>query len=106
MFSFREFSSRLDLASVLRCLSYALACGGIFQVSTLQAQINDLNDLRQLLGQNGGVTAKATPQAPPVSTNPNVFYTNPGAWGKLRCAYIYLEAPKSLVDSFPLPNTR
>lgn len=106
MFLFREFSSRLDLASVLRCLSYTLACGGIFQVSTLQAQINDLNDLRQLLGQNGGVTAKATPQASPTSTNPNVFYTNPGPWGKLRCAYIYLEAPKSLVDSFPLPNTR
>lgn len=39
------------------------------------------------------------------SVNPNVFYLNPGPWGRLRCAYIYLEAPKSLMENFPLPSS-
>lgn len=68
-----------------------------------QAQINDLNDLRQLLSQSRANTALAG-QSP--TANPKVFYAEPGPWGKLRCSYIYLEAPKTLVDNFPLPNTR
>jgi len=37
---------------------------------------------------------------------PSVFYSNPGPWGKLRSFYIYLEAPKALVDDYPLPNPK
>lgn len=37
---------------------------------------------------------------------PSVFYANPGPWGKLRCFYIYLEAPNSIVEDFPLPGPR
>ncbi|WP_133793028.1 hypothetical protein [Prosthecobacter fusiformis] len=72
----------------------------------VHGQINDLNDLRQLLSQNERTTTSTGVATPAVVQNPNTFYTSPGPWGKLRCSYIYLEAPKSLVDSFPLPNTR
>ncbi|MCX6853924.1 MAG: hypothetical protein NTV80_03355, partial [Verrucomicrobia bacterium] len=40
------------------------------------------------------------------ASNPNVFYLNPGPWGKLRCSFIYIEAAKSLVEFFPLPSTQ
>ncbi|MCW0219706.1 MAG: hypothetical protein OJI67_15385 [Prosthecobacter sp.] len=79
-----------------------------FQSSILLGQINDLNDLRQLLSQNGSVVVKSGQAAASesVSNKANLFYATPGPWGKLRCSYIYLEAPKALVNSFPLPNTR
>lgn len=73
-------------------------------------QINDISDLRQLLTQGGSTAVKSgagnQPGTAPAGTNPNIFYATPGPWGKLRCAYIYLEAPKTLVDNFPLPHTR
>jgi len=67
------------------------------------AQITNIDNLKLLLQKSpdpGGVVSSVAP------SSPNVFYANPGSWGKLRCAYIYLEAPNSLVDGFPLPNTR
>ncbi|MEQ1749563.1 MAG: hypothetical protein ABL974_09090, partial [Prosthecobacter sp.] len=39
-------------------------------------------------------------------SSPNVFYSRPGPWGQLRCAFIYLEAPKNLLENFPLPSTK
>lgn len=75
----------------------------IAATAPLKAQISDLSDLRAILAQKDS-SGRPTPSA--VEGNPNVFYTNPGPWGKLRCAYIYLEAPQTLVDNFPLPNTR
>ncbi|MEN3940557.1 hypothetical protein WJU23_04625 [Prosthecobacter sp. SYSU 5D2] len=87
-----------------RLLLFPLVLGS---ASALKAQINDLNDLRQLLSQNGSNTAStsASTSATP-APGPNTFYAAPGPWGKLRCSYIYLEAPTALVDSFPLPNSR
>lgn len=76
------------------------------QGAELTAQINDLNDLRELLTQNNNSTVKTTTQPTAIAPNANTFYAAPGPWGKLRCSYIYLEAPKTLVDSFPLPNSR
>lgn len=72
------------------------------------AQISDLNDLRQILTQNQSAKAGSVGEgrASLIENNPNVFYTNPGPWGKLRCAYVYLEAPDNLISNFPLPNTR
>lgn len=77
-------------------------------------QITDINDLRQLLTQNTASTPASGGQTPEVlqgiaskvETNPNVFYASPGSWGRLRCAYVYLEAPESLISNFPLPSTR
>lgn len=78
------------------------ACAGC-----LSAQISSVENLQLLLSQTSTPTAvDPQVQKPRVSANPNVFYSAPGPWGNLRCAYIYLEAPKTLVDSFPLPNTQ
>lgn len=83
-------------AALLLCLS-----------TQLSAQISSIEDLQQfLVTQNAAPQAPTTVAAPKESSNPNVFYANPGPWGNLRCTYIYLEAPKGLIDSFPLPNTQ
>lgn len=89
----------------MRLKFWRIAIGLILCASSgnLSAQINDLNDLRELLSQSKANAALGTPAPTP---NPKTFYAAPGPWGKLRCSYIYLEAPKTLVDNFPLPNTR
>jgi hypothetical protein len=33
-------------------------------------------------------------------------YLNPGPWGKLRYTYLYLEPPKDMVETLPLPHTK
>lgn len=38
--------------------------------------------------------------------SPSVFYANPGPWGKLKCFYIFLEAPMEMVETFPLPSSK
>jgi len=74
--------------------------------SPLHAQITSLEDLqRHLTAQNTALPAASATAAVREISNPNVFYASPGPWGRLRCAYIYLEAPKNLIDNFPLPNT-
>jgi hypothetical protein len=70
----------------------------------MHAQITSLEDLRQKLATQSHLDTVAS-ENPKSISNPNVFYANPGPWGKLRCAYIYLEAPKNLIENFPLPNT-
>ncbi len=47
-------------------------------------------------------TAQSTPA--PAASSPSVFDAAPGPWGKLKCAYVYLEAPASLIEEFPLPS--
>jgi hypothetical protein len=87
-----------------RLLALPLFLGSITGVT---AQINDVRDLRQFLTQNtGSAMVNSSPQAPSPTPRANTFYASPGPWGKLRCSYIYLEAPNSLVQNFPLPNTR
>ena len=39
------------------------------------------------------------------TNNPSVFDAQPGPWGRMKCAYVYLEAPASLIEEFPLPST-
>lgn len=76
-----------------------------------EAQITSLDNLRLLLTQSQTTdplrtaTSNANPEVKKTS-NPNVFYANPGPWGVLRCAYIYIEAANSLLENFPLPATR
>ena len=59
------------------------------------------------LGQTPRIPV-ADPEDPQPGRNqrPSVFYSNPGPWGRLRCFYIYLEAPQSLVNEMPMPNTK
>ncbi len=88
-------------------LSAVVAAFGL-SAGAASGQISDLNDLRQILSQNqttksGGAGDE---RASLIQNNPNVFYAQAGPWGKLRCAYVYLEAPDNLILNFPLPNTR
>lgn len=64
------------------------------------AQITSAENLGLILGNS----PKITEAVPATSPSPNVFEANPGPWGKLLCAYVYLEAPQSLIEGFPLPS--
>lgn len=101
----------------LRRRILTIVCATAFSMPAL-AQISDINGLRQILTQNNSSAGASSPgtatvgiltpqeKAAQIESNPNVFYANSGAWGKLRCAYVYLEAPESLIVNFPLPSTR
>ena len=41
-----------------------------------------------------------------LGTRQSVFYANPGPWGRLKCFYIYIEAPMAMVDDYPLPFSK
>jgi hypothetical protein len=64
-----------------------------------RSQIGDIPELRPFM------TTPAASPAPPASKT-SVFYANPGPWGKLKCFYIYIEAPQAMVDKYPLPFTK
>lgn len=64
-----------------------------------EAQITRAENLSVILSGTG----LNQPQAAPIP-DPSVFNTASGAWGQLQCAYIYLEAPASLIEEFPLPS--
>ncbi|MFC5455608.1 hypothetical protein [Prosthecobacter fluviatilis] len=64
----------------------------------------------QMPGQNNNLsvilsgTGLGTPQPVAPTQDPAVFDANPGPWGQMKCAYVYLEAPASLIEEFPLPS--
>lgn len=62
-----------------------------------KGQITSVENLGIMLGNS-------QKQPDPPATSPSVFEANPGPWGKLLCAYVYLEAPQSLIEGFPLPS--
>lgn len=68
-------------------------------VSILTGRVN-----RALLAASGEVAPAPEPPVP--AKRPAFFYANPGPWGKLRCFYIYIEAPQEMVDKFPLPHSK
>jgi hypothetical protein len=69
-----------------------------------EGQITSAENLGIILGG----TKTSTPTSPTSPTGDtsqkSVFEANPGPWGRLQCAYVYLEAPKSLIEGFPLPS--
>lgn len=57
----------------------------------------------------GGKTDETpVPAAAPVmaGTQPNIFYANPGPWGKLKCVQVFIEAPTAMVATFPIPDRK
>jgi hypothetical protein len=62
-----------------------------------KGQITSIENLGIMLGNS-------QKQPAPAATSPSVFEANPGPWGKLLCAYVYLEAPQTLIEGFPLPS--
>ncbi|HEY1050131.1 MAG TPA: hypothetical protein VGE39_10265 [Prosthecobacter sp.] len=70
------------------------------------AQITSAEDLGVILGQGAGLTPPQAASTPPgTSDTITSFDANPGPWGSLHCFYVYLEAPKSLVEGFALPSS-
>lgn len=80
------FSSHLCSLLLTLCLVSGNANG----------QIGDIPELRPFMSTPAATSEKKT----------SVFYANPGPWGKLKCFYIYIEAPQGMVDKFPLPFTK
>jgi hypothetical protein len=102
-----SFTSPPPRFSRLLGLAYAL----LLTLPLLQAEVlTDLNRIIQLQASRPGAEAagpdisKMREQA--IANNPQIFYANPGPWGKLRCTFIYLEAPQAMVDAFPIPNSK
>lgn len=84
---------RLSLFALLACvLSTSLSWG----------QITRAEDLGTILG--GGSTSGTHTPASAAPATVHSFRTKPGPWGDLLCVYVYLEAPQSLIDEFPLPS--
>ena len=85
------------------------------------AQLGDIPELQRFLNEQGTAQAAAagvlgagvptpiaTPDAAPAydGKRPTFFYANPGPWGKLKCFYIYIEAPRAMVEDYPLPSSK
>ncbi len=77
---------------------------GMLALSIAQGQITSAENLGLNIGGNSTILGQAP--AAETSTPPaiSVFDANPGPWGKLQCAYVFLEAPKSLIEGFSLPS--
>jgi hypothetical protein len=80
-------------------------------VTCAPAQITKPEDLGLLMGRANGVGLLIQPSAPSVVATDSMkvtsgFHANLGPWGELHGDYIFLEAPKSLLENFPLPSTQ
>ena len=100
-----EASSRTPF--LLRTAQLTLLGVSLALTTQSQAQITSLENLQLRLAKSEAAVVTATGnQNLQQLSNPNVFYANPGPWGTLRCAFIYLEASKTLLESFPLPSSK
>ena len=85
------------------------------------AQLGDIAELQRFLNEQGtaqpaAASALGAGVPKPVATidavpalegkRPTFFYANPGPWGKLKCFYIYIEAPREMVENYPLPSPK
>jgi hypothetical protein len=103
----RSIESSYSTAFLFKSAQLIVLGVSLVLTSPLQSQITSLENLQLLLAKSETDKATATSNEKlKTLNNPNVFYANPGPWGTLRCAFIYLEAPKNLMESFPLPSTK
>lgn len=72
--------------------------------SASNAQITSAENLGVILGGSKTPLSDPLTNSAPATPSESVFEANPGPWGRLQCAYVYLEAPKSLIEGFPLPS--
>ena len=86
---------------------YVLLAGvmvNLFLNSPSSAQITSAENLGVILGGSKMPLSDTLTNPAPATPSESVFEANPGPWGRLQCAYVYLEAPKSLIEGFPLPS--
>ena len=68
-----------------------------------EGQTSHPENFSVILSASGNKQPEAA-TAPATDTSSSVFDANPGPWGSMKCAYVYLEAPASLIEEFPLPS--
>lgn len=96
---------RLTCGLRLSACRFVFSCVALSAaVAFTHAQVGSIPELQRFL-QNppDSQSGKASSDA---SSHPVVFEANPGPWGKLRCFYVYIEAPHEIVDSYPLPFSK
>jgi hypothetical protein len=97
-----SFSNSSGMRPTSSPTSFLLGCFLSFSFLTLsEGQITSVENLSVILG---GSKNSSTGAASTAISSPGVFEANPGPWGRLVCAYVYLEAPQTLVEGFPLPS--
>lgn len=75
----------------------------LLQPSAVMGQATHTENFSVILSSSGSTPGDhATTPGP--SLDPSVFEAQPGPWGRMKCAYVYLEAPASLIEEFPLPS--
>jgi len=68
-----------------------------------EGQTSHPENFSVILSSSGNKQPEAATE-PATGTSSSVFDANPGPWGRMKCAYVYLEAPASLIEEFPLPS--
>ena len=99
----RSLRENIFIARQASLTFLAAVVAGLTLPAGSEAQITRAENLSVILsglGSNQTPTAAATAPA----SSPAVFDTAPGPWGQMKCAYVYLEAPASLIEEFPLPS--
>jgi len=79
----------------------AAVVAGLSLPADSEAQITRAENLSVILS---GMGTNQPPTATAPASDPAVFDTASGQWGQMKCAYVYLEAPASLIEEFPLPS--
>lgn len=96
--------------SFLIVASIVSVCPQASTTAETQAPAASAKPAFQLLLAAGAAVPSAGPVVAPqpgkTGAVASAFHARPGPWGKLRCNYIFIEAPKSLVDTYPLPGTQ
>lgn len=98
-----EFSPRFFKSQASTTKSLFLAFATFSGLCSVSGQVGGIPELQRYLND----TVKLAPVTPKAElARPSFFYANPGPWGKLKCFYIYIEAPQAMVDEFPLPFSK
>ncbi len=100
------FERRLFTALTLFCLYAALDSKSEAVAQTVDLGGAQFPEGPIILANAAPAAGSAASVASAANGKLGIYYASPGNWGRLKCFHIFIEAPKSLVDDFPLPNTK
>ncbi|MCF7788578.1 MAG: hypothetical protein K9N47_20820 [Prosthecobacter sp.] len=99
----RSLRENISPARSVSLSTLAAVVFGLLLPPDSEGQINRAEDLSVILS-GSGISIPQTSSATVPASDPSVFDAQPGPWGQMQCAYVYLEAPASLIEEFPLPS--
>lgn len=99
----RSLRENISPARSVSLSTLAAVVFGLLLPPDSEGQINRAEDLSVILS-GSGISIPQTSSAAVPASDPSVFDAQPGPWGQMQCAYVYLEAPASLIEEFPLPS--